>query len=110
MAYDHDLAERLREALATEAGVTERAMFGGLGFMIHGNMAVAASSQGGLLLRVDPAETAQLLEHEHASPFQMQGRPMSGWLHVAAAAADDDAEFGRWVRLGIERAKALPPK
>src|SRR5215218_9867908 len=82
MAYDEDLANRIRELIAAEAGVTEQKMFGGLAFLIGGHMAVAASGQGGLMVRVDPAEPATLLSRPHVRPFEMRGREMSGWLRV----------------------------
>ena len=82
MAYDEDLANRIRELIAGEPGVTEKKMFGGLAFLINGNMSVSASGQGGLLLRVDPDETDRLAEQPHAEPMVMRGRPMQGWLRV----------------------------
>ena len=110
MAYDEDLAYRLRDLLAPEQGVSEKKMFGGLAFMINGHMAVSASRQGGLLLRVDPADTDAHLRDEHAQPFEMRGRSMDGWLRVdpAGVVAEDDLE--RWVAIGVKYAKSLPPK
>ena len=105
MAYDEDLANRIRELIATDEGVTEQKMFGGLAFLVGGNMAVAASGQGGLLLRVDPEETDALSAEPHAAPFEMRGRPMRGWLRVAA-----DAELEPWVARGVAYARSLPPK
>ena len=84
MAYDEDLANRIRELVATEEGVTEKKMFGGLAFLIGGNMSVSASGQGGLLLRCDPAETEALLQKPHAAPFEMRGRTMDGNCSSAA--------------------------
>lgn len=109
MAYDADMAHRLREILAAEAGVEERAMFGGLAFIVAGHMAVTASGRGGLLLRVDPAETDELVADPRASRFVMRGREMDGWLHVEIDAEAPDDELGRWVRLGVGRARSLPP-
>lgn len=109
MAYDVDLADRLREALAGEPGVEERAMFGGLAFMVAGHMAVSASGRGGLLLRVDPADGDELVADPRASRFVMRGREMDGWLHVDIDADAPDDELGRWVRLGVGRARSLPP-
>ena len=83
MAYDEDLADRVRELLGPEPGLTEKRMFGGLGFMINGNMAIAASGQGGLLVRVPPDDTDSLREAEHVEPMVMRGREMRGWLRVA---------------------------
>jgi TfoX/Sxy family transcriptional regulator of competence genes len=110
MAYDERLADRIREQLVGEVGLTEKRMFGGLAFLINGNMAVSASSQGGLLLRVDPAQTEQLAGEPHAQRFVMRGREMDGWLRVETDGIDSDAEFARWVRRGVAYARTLPPK
>ena len=85
MAYDEDLANRIRELLGAQRGVEEKRMFGGLAFLINGNMSVSASGQGGLLLRVDPEQTDALLDEPHAQPFVMRGRAMDGWLRVDPA-------------------------
>jgi hypothetical protein len=82
MAYDEDLAERVRELIQTEDGLSEVRAFGGLAFLIDGNMAVSASGQGGLMVRVNPAETDALLAKSHVRPFEMRGRRMKGWLRV----------------------------
>jgi len=110
MAYDEDLANRIREVVQIESGLTEKRMFGGLAFMINGNMAVSASGQGGLLLRVDPAQTAELVRPPQVRRFQMRGREMDGWLHIDPSAAQADADFRRWVSTGISYARSLPPK
>jgi hypothetical protein len=110
MAYDEDLAERLRQQLAREPGLTEKKMFGGLAFMINGNMAVGASGQGGLLLRCDPAQTDDLLAPPHVGRFEMRGREMNGWLRVDGAAVAADADLARWVEIGVAYALSLPPK
>jgi TfoX/Sxy family transcriptional regulator of competence genes len=110
MAYDEELANRIRELIAAEDGVTEKRMFGGLAFLIHGNMSVSASGQGGLLLRVDPEETDSLLTEPAAEPFAMRGREMQGWLRVAPEGLMTRAELERWVRRGVEYARTLPPK
>src|SRR5215208_3496453 len=94
MAYDEDLANRIRELIAGEPDVTEKRMFGGLAFLVRGNMAVAASGQGGLLVRVDPAESAVLQAETRARPMEMRGKAMTGWLRVEAAALDDDDKDG----------------
>ena len=109
MAYDEALADRIRELLAGEPDRTEQRMFGGLGFMIGGNLAVAASGQGGLLVRVDPDETDALVEHPHASRMEMRGRAMDGWLRVGGEGVDGD-ELEPWVRRGAGYARSLPPK
>jgi hypothetical protein len=110
MAYDEDLANRIREALAGHDGVVEKKMFGGLAFLIGGNMAVSASGQGGLLLRCDPAETDALVARDHASRFQMRGREMDGWLRVAPAGVAAKRELERWVAIGASYAGSLPAK
>ena len=110
MAYDEDLASRIRELIAAQDGVTERKMFGGLAFLIGGNMAVAASGQGGLMVRVDPDQTDALLAEPHAEPFEMRGRGMSGWLRVGGEGVATDAQLRPWVERGVSYARSLPPK
>jgi TfoX/Sxy family transcriptional regulator of competence genes len=110
MAYDEELADRLREVLQGELGLTEKRMFGGLAFLIHGNMAVSASSQGGLLLRVEPSQTKALVGEPHVRPFEMRGREMDGWLRVDPQTLDTDDELRRWVSYGVAYARSLPPK
>jgi TfoX/Sxy family transcriptional regulator of competence genes len=110
MAYDEDLANRIRELLAGEAGVTEQRMFGGLAFLIGGNMSVAASGQGGILLRVAPEDTDPLLEKPHAQPFEMRGRAMRGWLRVDAEGVRTKRQLEPWVRRGVQYARSLPAK
>ena len=110
MAYDEELAKEIRQLLADEAGLTEKKMFGGLAFLIGGNMAVAASGQGGLLVRVDPAESDELVATTDARPMEMRGRSMRGWLRVDSKSVRDDAELGAWVRRGVDYARALPAK
>jgi len=104
------LAHRVRELLADEEGVTEMAMFGGLAFLLAGNMSVAASGQGGLLVRVDPHEGERLLTGAHVSPMVMRGREMKGWLRVEAEAVRGKRELAAWVRRGVAFARSLPPK
>lgn len=110
MAYDEDLANRIRELVQHEAGVTERRMFGGLGFLVGGNLAVSASGQGGLLLRVDPAEAATLLRRAGAAPFVMRGRPMDGWLRIDPSGLTTRRRLAAWVARGLGYARTLPPK
>jgi TfoX/Sxy family transcriptional regulator of competence genes len=110
VAYDEDLANRIRELVAGERGLTEKKMFGGLAFLINGNMSVSASGQGGLLLRVDPDETDKLAERKHAEPFVMRGRAMQGWLRVAPEGLRTKRDLEPWVRRGVEYARSLPPK
>jgi TfoX/Sxy family transcriptional regulator of competence genes len=110
MGYDEELAARIRELVAGEEGLSEKRMFGGLAFLIGGNMSVSASSQGGLLLRVNPAETDALLDEPHAEPFVMRGRAMDGWLRVDPAGLRTQRELERWVKRGVLYARSLPPK
>jgi TfoX/Sxy family transcriptional regulator of competence genes len=110
MAYDEELAHRIRELLAQEHGVTEMKMFGGLAFLLGGNMAVAASGQGGLLVRADPDGSDQLLSSPHVSAMVMRGREMRGWLRVDAEAVRSQRELSRWVGRGVAFARSLPPK
>ncbi len=110
MAYDEDLADRIRTLLGRQEAVTERRMFGGLAFMVNGNMAVAASGQGGLLLRVDPAETDSLVREDGVTRFQMRGREMDGWVRVDPSATTSDEELSRWVQVGVSYAASLPSK
>jgi len=110
MAYDEDLADRIREQLAGEPGVSEQRMFGGLAFLVGGHMAVAASGQGGLMVRVDPAQTDALVAAPHAEPFVMRGRPMQGWLRVATEGVAGEGELAPWVQRGVAYARSLVPK
>ena len=110
MAYDVALAERIREVVQGEPGLAEKAMFGGLAFLVNGNMAVSASSKGGLLLRVDPARTDTLVDEPHVGRFEMRGREMDGWLRVDAEAVAADGELRRWVGIGVAYARELAPK
>ena len=111
MAYDEDLADRIRAALTNQPGLTEKKMFGGLAFLVHGNMAVAASGQGGLLLHVDPADAGAFTKESHVRRMEMRGREMDGWLRIdAEAVADDDAALERWVTIGVTYAGSLPAK
>jgi TfoX/Sxy family transcriptional regulator of competence genes len=109
MAYDEELAARIRAQLEGESGLTEKKMFGGLAFLIGGNMAVAASGQGGLLLRVDPADSDRLVE-AGASVAVMRGRPMSGWLRVDSKLVATVDELTSWLKHGVTYARSLPAK
>ena len=110
MAYDEDLANRIRELMAAESGVTEKKMFGGLAFLIGGHMAVAASGQGGLMVRCAPEETERLIAKPHARRFEMRGREMDGWLRVDDDGVKTKRGLEPWVRIGVAYAKALAPK
>jgi TfoX/Sxy family transcriptional regulator of competence genes len=110
MAYDQDLADRIRELIGRERGLTEKKMFGGLAFLIQGNMSVAASGQGGLLVRVDPAESDRLVASSNASPMVMRGREMAGWLRVSSNDLRTKRQLDRWVQLGVGYARSLPAK
>jgi TfoX/Sxy family transcriptional regulator of competence genes len=108
--YDEDLANRIRELIAGEARVTEQRMFGGLAFLIDGNMSVAASGQGGLMVRVDPAATETLLTKPHTWPFEMRGRAMQGWLRVDPEGVRTKRQLEPWVKRGVAYARSLPAK
>jgi TfoX N-terminal domain len=110
MAYDEELAHRLREQLADEEGVTEKAMFGGLAFLLHGNIAVTISSHGGLMVRVGVEASDDALALAHTKQIEMRGRPMPGWIHVAAEGVKTKRQLGAWVRRGVQFTRTLPPK
>jgi TfoX/Sxy family transcriptional regulator of competence genes len=110
VAYDKELAERIRELVADESSVTEQRMFGGLAFLIKGNMAVAASGQGGILVRVDPEQSDKLVGTTNARPMEMRGREMRGWLRVDAGDVRTKRQLAKWVELGTGYARSLPAK
>jgi hypothetical protein len=110
VAYDEELAERIREVVEGEPGLTEKAMFGGLAFLVGGRMAVSASGQGGMLLRCDPAQTDDLVTHPHVERFEMRGRAMDGWLRVDPAAVGTEEDLRDWVSRGVAYARSLPAK
>jgi TfoX/Sxy family transcriptional regulator of competence genes len=110
VAYDEDLADRIRELVALEDNLTEKKMFGGLAFLINGRMSVSASGQGGLLLHIPAEETDTLLAKPHTHPMVMRGREMQGWLRVEAEGVRTKAQLERWVTRGVDYAKSLPPK
>ena len=110
MAHDEQLADRIRRLLGSRADLSEKKMFGGLAFLIGGNMAIAASGQGGILVRVDPEESDTLVATTPAELMEMRGRSMAGWLRVDTADVADDAKLGEWVDRGAGYAASLPPK
>ena len=110
MAYDEELADRVRAHVEQERGLTEKRMFGGLAFLINGHMTVSASGQGGLMVRIDPADTETLLREPNARPFEMRGREMDGWLRVDVDAEAGDDDLAPWIRRGVAYARSLPPK
>lgn len=110
MAYDEGLANRIRELIAGNPEVTEQRMFGGLAFLVAGNMSVAAGGQGGLMVRVHPDETAALINKPHAQPFEMRGRAVQGWLRVDPEGLRTKRQLEPWVRRGVAYARSLPPK
>jgi TfoX/Sxy family transcriptional regulator of competence genes len=110
VAYDVELANRIRAVVQSEPGLSEQRMFGGLTFLVHGSMAVSASSQGGLLLRIDPAQAESLVDQRHVRRFEMRGREMDGWLRVDVELLESDDELRRWVDHGLTYARSLAPK
>jgi TfoX/Sxy family transcriptional regulator of competence genes len=110
MAYDEELAERIRAQVAGERDLTEQKMFGGLAFLIGGNMAIAASGQGGVLVRADPEQSDELVASSEAYLMEMRGREMRGWLRVDAEHVRTDSKLAKWVELGTAYARSLPAK
>src|SRR3954452_7128947 len=110
MAYDGDLANRIRELVGGQAGLSEQKMFGGLAFLIGGNMAIAASGQGGIMVRVDPAQSDAIVAKTAARPMVMRGREMQGWLRIDAEAVRTKRQLVKWVDLGTGFARSLPAK
>ena len=110
MAYDEVLARRISDLLEGEPGLTSRKMFGGLGFMVEGHMAVAAASSGALMVRADPADCEAWADGGAVRPMEMRGRPVAGWLLVDPAAVVDDDQLGQWVDRGVRFVRTLPPK
>ena len=110
MAYDAELADRIRDLLEGEPGLTEKRMFGGLAFLVNGNMAVSASGQGGLMVRSDPGRAGSLVDQQHVRRVVMRGREMDGWLRVDVELLEQDDELERWVNHGLAYARSLAPK
>jgi TfoX/Sxy family transcriptional regulator of competence genes len=110
VAYDEELADRIRELVGSESDLTEKKMFGGLAFLVAGNMAVAASGQGGILVRVDPGETDELVATSNARLMEMRGRQMQGWLRVDPEDVRTKRQLAKWVKLGATYARSLPAK
>ncbi len=110
MVYDEDLAQRIRTLVGTQRGLTERKMFGGLAFLVGGHMAVAASGQGGILVRVGPERSDQFVTATKATVAVMRGRPMPGWLRVGAEDVRTKRQLAKWVDLGVDFARSLPAK
>jgi TfoX/Sxy family transcriptional regulator of competence genes len=110
MAYDEDLADRIRELIAGEDNVSEQKMFGGLAFLVNGNMAIAASGEGGVLVRTDPAESDTIVAKTNATPMVMRGKEMRGWLRVGAEDVRTKRQLAKWVGIGTAYARSLPAK
>jgi TfoX/Sxy family transcriptional regulator of competence genes len=110
VAYDEELADRIRDLVGRDSALTEKKMFGGLAFLIGGNMAVAASGQGGLLVRVDPAQSDKLVATTNAYPMEMRGRSMQGWLRVDPEDLRTKRQLAKWVELGTTYARSLPAR
>lgn len=110
MAFDETLADRIRSRLQDHPGISEKKMFGGLAFLINGHMAIAASSQGGIMVRVEPAQTESLVSSSAARIVEMRGHLMPGWLRLDAEAVQSEAELAKWIQTGASYASSLPPK
>ena len=110
MAYDEELADRIRELIGSDPGLTEQKMFGGLAFLLGGNMAIAARGQGGVLVRVDPEQSDTLVETTNARPMEMRGRSMRGWLELDTEDVRTKRQLAKWVELGTAYARSLPAK
>jgi TfoX/Sxy family transcriptional regulator of competence genes len=110
VAYDTELAERVRHLLMFEPDLAEKRMFGGIAFLIRGHIAVAVSSRGGLLMRVEEDETDAVLAMPYVEPFEMRGKTLRGWAHVAGEAVAENDDLLRWITTGADLARALPPK
>jgi TfoX/Sxy family transcriptional regulator of competence genes len=110
MAYDEDLADRIRQLIGSDPELTEKKMFGGLAFLIRGNMAIAASSEGGAMVRVDPAQSHSLLATTNATLVNMRCRDMPGWLHISSDDLRADDQLAPWLETGTGYARSLPPK
>nr|WP_300150349.1 TfoX/Sxy family protein [Propionicimonas sp.] len=109
MAYDHELAGRIRAALSFHPGIAEKRMFGGLAFLVDGHMVAAASNEG-MMLRVDPAGSARLLDGERVRPVRMNGRDLGGWLYLEPEVIEDESSLRAWLDRGLARVRTLPPK
>ena len=110
MAFNEELAARVRERVSREPSWSEKRMFGGVAFLVGGNMAVAGSGQGGLLVRVDPAESDTLVDTSPARVMEMRGRSMRGWLRLESADLESNEQLSTWVERGVAFARSLPPK
>jgi TfoX/Sxy family transcriptional regulator of competence genes len=110
MAYDEELADRIRDLVGDEPGLTEQKMFGGLAFLIGGNMAVAASGQGGILVRADPEASDELVGSTDAYLMEMRGKQMAGWLRLDSEHVSSESQLAKWVELGTSYARSLPAK
>ena len=110
VVYSEELAERVRERLAGESGVSEKRMFGGLAFLVGGYMTVTISGEGGLMLRVDPAQTAALLAEPNTEPVEMRGRELDGWIRIDEQGIASDADLARWTAVGVDYVRTRPPK
>ena len=110
MAYDEELADRIRAMLSERTDVTEKKMFGGLAFLLGGHMAVCASRVGGVMVRVDPDQYEKLLATTKATAFEMRSREVTGWVRVASDDVRTTRQLAPWVNRGTVAAAALPPK
>ncbi len=110
MGYDEEFADRVRDALSMREGLSERKMFGGIGFMLNGNMACGVTSTSELMVRVSSEDYVAALAEDHVAEFEMSGKKMSGWLLVAREGLETDEDLAGWVDAGADRAASMPPK
>src|SRR5947209_2293968 len=110
MAFDMNLADRIRNVLKQEEGLTEKKMFGGLAFLINGNMTIAVSAQGGILVRINPSHSKEILESTSAKMMEMRGRSMPGWVRVSSEYIQDDSSLSKWIERALIYAHSLPSK
>lgn len=109
MTYDEGLAERIRDLLSERRDIAEKKMFGGLSFLLNGNLCCGVIGEE-LIVRVGPDVDSSLLEQPHVRLFDFTGKPMKGWLVVSPAGVEEDGDLGGWVDRGVRFAASLPPK
>jgi TfoX/Sxy family transcriptional regulator of competence genes len=109
MSFDNHLADRIRKQLANQEGLTEKKMFGGIGFLLNGNMCCGVLGEE-VVIRLDPEQTEKALTNKYTREFDFSGRPMKGWIYVGAKAVENETDLKHWVQIGLKYAGSLPPK